>query len=143
MNRILLALLLSLTCAAAAAQSKTAPKPAGAVEASSTDQFLMKDGRVVLRRGTQLTALTQNVRLADGTKVNYKSGIVELTGGKIITLQEGDYVTIKGEVVYATPSSAAESRGTKTGAANAQFEQYVDRQNPKNTTELEARLDRK
>ncbi|MCC2548123.1 hypothetical protein LJY25_16860 [Hymenobacter sp. BT175] len=141
MNRFLLALLLSLTLGTAAAQSKTAPKPAGAVEANSTDQFLMKDGRVVLRRGSQLTALTQNVRLADGTKVNYKSGIVELSGGKIITLKDGDYVTMQGDVVYATPSSAAESRGDKSVPTGAQFEQYVDRQNPKNLTELEARLD--
>ncbi|MBC6988482.1 DUF6799 domain-containing protein [Hymenobacter sp. BT491] len=125
---------------AAAAQSKTAPKPAGAVSANSTDQFLMKDGAVVLRQGTKITPLTKNVQLANGTKVNYKSGIVELPVGKMTTLREGDYVTMQGDIVFATPASAAAARGDNSVPATAQYQQYIDRDTPSSAAEMESRL---
>ncbi|TGE25423.1 hypothetical protein E5K00_09600 [Hymenobacter aquaticus] len=121
-------------------QAQTKPaRPAGAVEASGTDQFLMRDGEVVLRQGSTTKPLTQNVVLSNGTKVNYKSGIVELPGGKKTTLKEGDYVTMQGDIVFATPGSAAASRGT-TAPASGQFEQYVDRNSAPTTADMETRL---
>jgi len=107
--------------------SKTAARPAGAVSAGAHDQFLMQNGTVVLRQGAQIKQLTQNVRLANGTKVNYKSGIVEFPTGKITTLQEGDYVTMQGDIVFATPASAATARGDKAVPATTKFTQYVER----------------
>ncbi|GAA3956307.1 DUF6799 domain-containing protein [Hymenobacter algoricola] len=143
MNRPLLSAFVCLALAlplGAAAQSKTAPKPAGAIDANGTDQLLMRDGEVVIRQGSTTKPLTKNVMLADGTKVNYKSGIVELPGGKKTTLKEGDYVTMKGEIVFATPGSAAAARGNTAVPASAQYEQYVDRNSPTSTTDMETRL---
>ncbi|SHJ74488.1 hypothetical protein SAMN02745146_0047 [Hymenobacter daecheongensis DSM 21074] len=143
MNRHLLSALVCAALAAplgTAAQSKTEPKPAGATAANSTDQFVMRDGEVVLRQGSTIKPLSKNAMLADGTKVNYKSGIVELPGGKKTTLKEGDYVTIKGEIVFATPGSAAAARGDQSVPATAQYDTYVDRNSPTSTTDMETRL---
>jgi hypothetical protein len=87
----------------------------------------MQNGAVVLQQGTQIKPLSQNVRLANGTKVNHKSGIVEFSTGKITTLQEGDYVTMQGDIVFATPVSAAAARNDKSVPAGAKFNQYVER----------------
>jgi len=103
--------------------SKLAARPTTGVH----DQFVLQNGEVVLRQGTRITPLTQNVRLANGTKVNYKSGIVEFPTGKITTLQEGDYVTRQGDVIFDTPTSAAASRGDQLKPANTKFQQYVER----------------
>ncbi|WP_188815192.1 DUF6799 domain-containing protein [Hymenobacter cavernae] len=129
-------LLLSLCCGLASApfaraqskapSSQTAARPAGAVAAGTHDQFLMQNGMVVLRQGAQIKQLTQNIRLSNGTKVNYKSGIVEFPTGKITTLQEGDYVTMQGDIVFATPASAATARGDKS-VPTTKFTQYVER----------------
>ncbi|UOQ55383.1 DUF6799 domain-containing protein [Hymenobacter cellulosivorans] len=145
MNRHFLSAVLLLALASplsAWAQSSPQPKPArpvGAISANNADQFLMRDGEVVLRSGSGTKPLTQNVVLSNGTKVNYKSGIVELPGGKKTTLKEGDYVTMQGDIVFATPGSAAASRGT-TAPASGQFEQYVDRNSPPTTADMETRL---
>ncbi|MCB2377743.1 hypothetical protein LGH70_09135 [Hymenobacter sp. BT635] len=133
------ALFLALAAPASALAQATPTRPAGAVVANSTDQFLMRDGEVVLRQGSTTKPLTQNVALADGTKINYKSGIVELPGGKKTTLREGDYVTMKGEIVFATPGSAASARGT-TAPAGAQYEPLVDRNSVPTTADMETRL---
>lgn len=133
---IALALMASLS---ATAQTKTAPKPAGAVTTGATDRFLMQNGSVVLMQNGRPTPLTQNVRLGNGTKVNYKSGIVELPGGKITTLQEGDYVTSRGEIVFATPASAAAARGQKA-EPGAKFEPYVERGGLPSPADVDARL---
>jgi len=143
MRRHLLPTLVCLALAAplsAAAQSKTAPKPAGATEAGANDQFLLHDGEVVLRQGTSLKPLTKNVMLANGTKVNYKSAIVEFPDGKKTTLREGDYVTMKGDIVFATPGSAAAARGDNSVPASAQFNNYVDRNSAPTPAEMETRL---
>jgi hypothetical protein len=107
-----------------AAQSKTAP-PVGAVAANSSDRFLMQNGTVVLVQGRRPTPLTKNVVLANGTKINYKSGIVEFTTGKKTTLQEGDYVKMNGDLVFATPASAAAARGDNSVPTTTQYDRYV------------------
>lgn len=88
-------------------------------------QFLFTRGAVVQRLGNQLTPLAQNVRLPNGTKINVRSGIVELPTGKITTLREGDYVNAQGGIVFSTPASAAAARGDSTVAPNAKFDTYV------------------
>ncbi|TYZ06416.1 hypothetical protein FY528_18045 [Hymenobacter lutimineralis] len=133
---VVLALTASLS---ATAQTKTTPKPAGAVTTGASDRFLMQNGSVVLVQNGRPTPLTQNVRLGNGTKVNYKSGIVELPGGKITTLQEGDYVTSKGEIVFATPASAAAARGQKA-EPGAKFDPYVERGAALSPADVDARL---
>lgn len=107
------------------AQTKTAPKAAGTT--TSSDQYVMQNAEVMLRQGTRLTPLAKNVVLANGTKVNYKSGIVEFTTGKKTTLGEGDYVTAAGDIVFATPASAAAARGDNSVPANAQYTTYVQK----------------
>lgn len=88
-------------------------------------QFLFTRGAVVQRLGNQTTVLTQNVRLPNGTKINVRSGIVELPTGKITTLREGDYVNAEGGIVFGSPASAAAARGDTTVAANAKYDSYV------------------
>lgn len=87
----------------------------------------MHDGSVLLMRGSRSELLSKNVVLANGTKINYKSGIVEFTTGKKTTLREGDYVKMNGDIVYATPASAAAARGDKSVPATAQYNPYVER----------------
>ena len=130
--------LLTLTAAALA----TAPRPAAAqaggypVPTTARTQFVFLNGEVVRREGSQTTALTQNVKLANGVKINFKNGIVEMPAdknypkGKKITLREGDYVRADGGVVFATPASAAAASGTATAPATpagTKYETYVQR----------------
>ena len=88
-------------------------------------QYVFRDGAVVQRLGTQLTPLAQNVRLPGGTKINVRSGIVELVTGKLTSLHEGDYVNADGGIVFATPGSAAAARGDSTVSPNAKFDSYI------------------
>ncbi|RSK36254.1 DUF6799 domain-containing protein [Hymenobacter metallilatus] len=132
--------LLLLATAQGFAQTTNAPV-AGPVETTATDRFMMQNGEVVQVRGRRPMPLTHNVLLANGTKINYKSGIVEFPGGKITTLREGDYVRPSGDVVFATPGSAAQSRGDKTVPTDAKFETYVDpRPAPATPAAMETRL---
>lgn len=140
MNRHLFALsLLGLlaTASAATAQTNTAPTSA----ATGAERYLMQDGQVVLVQGRRPTPLSKNVVLRNGTKINYKSGIVELPGGKITTLKEGDYVRPDGGIVFATPGSAAQARGDNSVPNPDKYEQYVDtRPAPGSSAGVEARL---
>ena len=120
-----------------AAQAKIAP-PAGAVAANSTDRFVMRNGSVLLMRGSRSELLSKNVVLANGTKINYKSGIVEFTTGKKTTLREGDYVKMNGDIVYATPASAAAARGDHSVPATAQYSKYIERNTTATSTTVSA-----
>ena len=104
-----------------------AAQPSGGqpVRPNRNAQFLYTRGAVVQRLGNQITPLTQNVRLPNGTKINVRSGIVELPTGKITTLREGDYVNAEGGIVFGSPASAAAARGDSTVAPNAKFDPYV------------------
>ena len=114
-----------------------APRPAAAqeggfpVQATARTQFLFYKGEVVRREGTLLTPLSQNVKLSNGVKINYKNGIVEMPADKInphgkkLTLREGDYVRADGGVVFASPASAAAARGETVHPADANYEKYV------------------
>ena len=129
---------LTLTAAVLA----TAPRLAAAqdggypVQTTARTQFVFMNGEVIRRDGSQTTALTQNVKLINGVKINYKNGIVEMPAdknnpkGKKITLREGDYVRADGGVVFATPASAAAARGAATAPATpagTKYETYVQR----------------
>jgi len=116
-----------------------APRPAPAqdggfpVQTTAGTRFVFADGEVVRRDGTRTTPLAQNVKLANGTKINVKNGIVEMPADKInpqgkkLTLREGDYVRADGGVVFATPGSAAAARGAAPTAPAARYETYVQR----------------
>ncbi|MFD1874702.1 DUF6799 domain-containing protein [Hymenobacter bucti] len=118
-------MLLGASLAAAPRLSVAQPSGGQPVRPGRTTQYLFTRGAVVQRTGSQTTALTQNVRLPNGTKINVRSGIVELPTGKITTLREGDYVNAEGGIVFGTPASAAAARGDTTVAANAKFDPYV------------------
>ena len=132
MHRIFFAVLIAGSLAAA---PRTATAQAGGfpVQASARTQFVLLSGEVVRREGSQTTALTQNVKLANGTKINYKNGIVEMPAdrlnpqGKKLTLREGDYVRADGGVVFATPGSAAAAKGAAPTPPSATYEKYVQR----------------
>ncbi|QNE40238.1 hypothetical protein F1C16_12040 [Hymenobacter sp. NBH84] len=128
----------------ASAQEKTAVRvrPIGAVDYGTGAQFLFRNGEVVLHQDNNYQPLTKNIRLANGTKINYKSGIVELPSGKLTTLHEGDYVNSAGSIVFATPSSAAAARHDTIGANAARFEQYVERGKIVPLSDLQAQLNR-
>ncbi|GAA4374037.1 DUF6799 domain-containing protein [Hymenobacter koreensis] len=131
-----------LAAPALQAQSKATPASAAdnkRIDLQNGDQFVMQNGSVVRRRNGQTTGLNQNVMLPNGTKVNVKSGIVELPTGKITTLKEGDYVKADGGIMFATPQSAAEARGT-TAPADAKFGEYVERGSVVTTNDLDTRL---
>ena len=112
MQRFLLSLLV-LGALATAPYAATAQPDSYSAPVTARTQFVFKDGAVMRRDGEDTSPLTQNVRLKNGTKINYKSGIVELATGKITTLREGDYVKSDGGIVFATPASAAAARGEK------------------------------
>jgi len=121
-----------LFSAFAVAGLATAPRFATAqaggypVQTTARTQFVFEDGEVMRRDGSQTTALTQNVKLANGTKINYKNGKLNPQGKKL-TLREGDYVRADGGVVFATPGSAAAARGQAPTAAGAKYETYTQR----------------
>lgn len=135
-------LLLGFLALAATPRLAAAQEGGYPVATTANSQFVLLDGAVVHRQGTKIMALTQNVRLAGGTKINVKSGIVELPGGKITTLREGDYVKTDGGIVFATPASAAAARGEKTlPPADAQYDKYVQvGAAPSSLPEMEARV---
>ncbi|MBD2722474.1 DUF6799 domain-containing protein [Hymenobacter armeniacus] len=132
MKRILTLLLVAGSLAAAprlaAAQDGGFP-----VQTTPRTQFVFLNGEVVRREGSQTTPLTQNVKLRNGTKINYKSGIVEMPAdkvnpqGKKLTLHEGDYVRADGGLVFATPSSAAAARGEAPAGGPNKFDTYTQR----------------
>jgi hypothetical protein len=118
---------LLLGCSLASLPQRSAAQPSGGhpVQPSRNAQFLYTNSKVVQRVGKQITPLTKNVRLPNGTKINVRSGIVELPTGKITTLRDGDYVNAEGGIVFASPASAATARGDSTVAPNAKFDPYV------------------
>ncbi|MBH8560515.1 DUF6799 domain-containing protein [Hymenobacter negativus] len=133
MNRFFL-LVFAAGCLATTPRLASAQAGGFPVQTTSRTQFVMTNGEVVRREGTQTTPLTQNVKLPSGVKINYKSGIVEMPAdkvspqGKKITLHEGDYVKPDGGVVFATPASAAAARGEGTPPTTppgTKFEPYV------------------
>lgn len=141
MKKALLSLIAVALWAAPAARAQTTTNVAGPVATAPSDRFMMQNGEVVLVQGKRPTALTKNVLLSNGTKINYKSGIVEFPGGKITTLKEGDYVRPSGDVVFASPASAAQARGDNSVPATAKFDTYVDpRPAPATPAAMETRL---
>ena len=134
MNRFAF-LLLTAACLTTAPRLAAAQDGGFPVQTTPRTQFVMLNGEVVRREGesTQTTSLTQNVKLTNGVKINYKNGIVEMPADKInpkgkkITLREGDYVKADGGVVFATPASAAAARGEAYTQPNAKYETYVQR----------------
>ena len=125
--------LLAAALATAAPRFATAQDGGFPVQTTARTQFVMQNGEVVKRDGSQLTPLSQNVKLAGGVKINYKNGIVEMPAdklnpkGKKITLREGDYVRADGGVVFATPGSAAAAKGAAPTPPSATYEKYVQR----------------
>ncbi len=118
--------LLGAAGALAAAPRMAAAQQGGyPAQTTAQTQFVFQNGAVVRRDGSRVKPLTQNVRLANGTKINYKSGIVEFPGGKMATLKEGDFVRPDGGLVFATPGSAAAARGDGPGPAKASFSTYT------------------
>ncbi|WP_375417327.1 DUF6799 domain-containing protein [uncultured Hymenobacter sp.] len=135
MSFALLLAVLAATPQLAAAQEGGFP-----VATTASSQFVLLNGAVVHRQGTQTTALSQNVRLAGGTKINVKSGIVELPGGKMTTLREGDYVKPDGGIVFATPASAAAARGEQASSgADTPYDKLVQGPISTNDSPAEAR----
>jgi hypothetical protein len=132
MQRLSFFLLLA-GCLASAPRLAAAQAGGFPVQTTERTQFVFQNGEVVRRDGSQTTPLTQNVKLANGIKINYKNGIVEMPADKInrqgkkITLHEGDYVRADGGVVFATPGSAAAARGAAPKAPDAKYETYVQR----------------
>jgi hypothetical protein len=132
MQRFLLALF-AAGCLASAPRFAAAQAGGFPVQTTARTQFVMLNGEVMRREGSQVTPLTQNVKLPSGIKINYKSGIVEIPAdkvnpqGKNITLRENDYVRPDGGIVFATPASAAAARGQLSTAGNTKYETYVQR----------------
>lgn len=124
-----------LAAALATATPRLAAAQAGGfpVQTTASTRFVMQNGEVVKRDGSQVTPLNQNVKLSSGVKINYKNGIVEMpadklnASGKKITLREGDYVRADGGVVFATPGSAAAAKGAAPTPPSATYEKYVQR----------------
>ena len=124
-SHLIASLLLGGSFALVPRPSVAQPTGGQLVHPGRTTQYLYSRGAVVQRVGNQTTALAQNIRLPNGTKINVRSGIVELPTGKITTLRDGDYVNAEGGIVFGTPASAAAARGDTTVAANAKFDTYV------------------
>lgn len=117
--------LLGIAGALAVPRGVAAQQGGRTVQTTAQTQFMYLNGTVVRRDGSQTTPLTQNVRFPNGTKINYKSGIVEFPTGKLTTMKEGDFVRPDGGLVFATPGSAALARGDSSVPANALFVPYT------------------
>ena len=121
------------SCLAIAPRQAAAQGGGFPIQTTARTQFVFQNGEVLRRDGNQTSALTQNVKLPSGIKINYKNGIVEMPAdkvnpqGKKLTLREGDYVRADGGVVFATPGSAAAARGQGTITPGTKFETYTQR----------------
>jgi hypothetical protein len=90
----------------ASAQTKNAS--ATAQNAGASDGFVLQNHALVLRMDAhsaklkpQDVALTKDVVLANGTRINYKTAVVEYADGRQVTLQDGDFVSMSGDVQVA------------------------------------------
>jgi hypothetical protein len=124
--RFLICAFLLVAGLASAPHSAVAQDGGYPVKTNRNTQFVFLNGEVVRRDGAVTAPLTQNVKLAGGTKINYKNGIIEAPDGKKVTLREGDYVKPDGGIVFVTPQSAAAARG-ETVAADAKYTNYVEK----------------
>ena len=121
------------SCLAVAPRQAAAQSGGFPIQTTARTQFVFQNGEVLRRDGNQTSALTQNVKLPSGIKINYKNGIVEMPAdkvnpqGKKLTLREGDYVRTDGGIVFATPASAAAARGIAATAPSAKFDTYTQR----------------
>lgn len=61
----------------------------------SKDGVMMRNGKVLVRKDGQVSVLTQNIVLADGTTV-MPEGTVKMKDGTTIMMQEGDYFKMDG-----------------------------------------------
>lgn len=61
----------------------------------SPDGVMMRNGKVLVRKDGQVSVLTQNLVLADGTTV-MADGTVKMKDGTTATMQEGDYFKMDG-----------------------------------------------
>lgn len=120
-RHLLLRFFITLTLLAPATLQAQSDKKA-ALATPQAQHFMVQDHEVVLRKGGKTTALTKNVVLPNGVKINYKSGIVEFPGGRKTVLKEGDIVTMSGEIiagVAAQHDSEEPAPATPTTAAPA------------------------
>jgi hypothetical protein len=76
----------------------------------AADGFVRQNNSIVLLVGThsrkapqaqQEVALSKDVVLSNGTKINYLGGIVEYADGRQVELKEGDFVAMNGDVKVA------------------------------------------
>ncbi len=104
MRKLLFSLLLPAWLLAGPFNAAAQSQPV-APAAPSDDQFVMHNHEIVLRKGSQDTPLTKNAVLANGTKINYKTGAVEYPDGRKTVLKEGDAVTMSGSVIIAKPAT--------------------------------------
>lgn len=76
------------------------------MNASNTlpDGYILKDGKVQQVKGGVLSALTQNIKLANGTWV-MTDGSLKDVNGKVTKLQEGQEIQTDGKLI--TPPNSA------------------------------------
>ncbi len=113
---------------AALAHPAVAQEGGKPVTPSKNTRYILRNSVVMERKGSAMVPLDGNIKLPNGTKVNYKSGIVELPTGKITTLHEGDYVKADGSIVFATPASAAAAMGNEAQTQlppDTKFSNYI------------------
>jgi hypothetical protein len=108
----------------ASAQGKSAPIAA----AGSVDGFVLHNRSVVLRMGAyspkgkeQEVAVSKEVVLTNGTKIDHKAGVVMYPDGRRVELKEGDFVAMNGDVKVASTgqviSAIAAAEATPAAAA--------------------------
>ncbi|RSK34584.1 acetate and sugar kinases/Hsc70/actin family protein [Hymenobacter metallilatus] len=92
-----------------------AQAPAGA---SAAAWFELRDNELRLHTGSQSQAVTKNVVLPNGTRLDYRTHTAVLADGRSVLLHEGDRVSLNG-TINAAQQSAEQSAPTPAAAVAA------------------------
>ncbi|MCC3153922.1 hypothetical protein Q3A66_13840 [Hymenobacter sp. BT770] len=98
---LLSAILLASSTQQAAAQTKS-------TEARGyIPWFKVQNQAMVLQTGNQSKPLSQDITLPNGVRVEYRTQSVVLTSGKRVVLQEGDMLSLTGDLLQKAPAPEA------------------------------------
>ena len=104
MKKVIMFLLVAGTCttAAVAQDSTKSATPKTEKSHEMKDCVAMKDGKVVVMKGTNVTVLDKDLTLPNGTTIK-ADGSVKMADGTAMQLKEGEALDMEGKLIKETP----------------------------------------
>lgn len=100
MKKVIMFLLVAGTCTTAAVAQDTTKIPSTKTEKMNDmkDCVMMKDGKLMVMKGTSITALNTDLTLTNGTVIK-TDGTVKSTDGTAMKLKEGEAIDMDGKMI--------------------------------------------